>query len=247
VIALFERDPFAGDQLPTLVRLRGYRMAFGTWVEWYRSGNFWRREPDGEYAPMLRRTEQDGVEEVTLAEGNAALAARNFGAAFEIFQRQYESGSAAAGLRLAELQARGLGVPVDQAKAFALYRALAKEGEVSAEFYLGTFCENGIGTPMDFEQAAGWFLRAAARDYLPAIFSLGAMHANQRVSPRDDVTGLALLLEAGARAQGGDPKLRVVRENQPELVKRMKARMSAADVAEAERRAVRPARRGLRP
>jgi TPR repeat protein len=101
---------------------------------------------------------------------------------------------------------------------------------------------------VDFEQATGWYKRAAARDYLPAIFSLGALYANQRVSPGDDIRGLALLLEAGERAAGNDPKFRVVRENQPELVRRMKAWMTPQQITEAERRVrARPPRRGLRP
>lgn len=248
VIARFARDPFAGDKPPTLVRIRGYRMAMTTLGEWQRTGKFWRREPDGEYAPILRRTEAGEIEQMTLVEANAALAARSYGAAFELLKRDYETGSAAAGLRLAEMSARGAGAPADPARALEIYRSLAKEGEVTAEFYLGTFWENGIGTSVDFEQAKGWFQRAAARDYLPAIFSLGALYANQRVTPSDDIGGLALLLEAGERAAGSEPKFRVVRENQPELVRRMKARMTPEQIMEAEHRLrARPPRRGLRP
>ncbi len=248
VLALFARDPFEDETAPALIRLRGYRMAFAEFAEWRRSGNFWRREPDGDYAPMLRRSDNGDIEEISLAEGNAAMAARNFGAAFEIFSRYHQLGVAAAGLRLAELHARGLGVPADPAKAFEIYAALAREGEVAAEHFLGIFCENGIGTTTDFGMAARWYARAAARGHLPALFSLGAMHAAGRVVPRDDVTGLALLLEAGDRAQDGDPRLRAVREGQPELVRRMRARMSPAEVSEAERRAKnRPPRRALRP
>lgn len=248
VIALFARDPFP-DQPPSMVRMRGYRMAFTDFATWRKTGRYWRREPDGEYLPTLIMVKGGDIFATSLASGNVALANRDFAAAFGIFQLQYESGVAqAAGFRLAEMYARGLGMPADPARALALYQSLAKEGEVAAEQFLGTFCENGIGTAVDFPLAAKWYGRAAARDHVPAIFSLGAMHANERITPRDDVTGLALLLEAGERVAGSDPKLRVARETQPELVARMKSRMTAPQIAEAERRVrERPPRRGLRP
>jgi hypothetical protein len=247
VIALFARDPFP-EQRPTMVRMRGYRMAFADFETWRKTGSYWRREPDGEYLPALLLNENGEIGEASLAAGNALLARQNYGAAFALFQQQYEAGSPGAGLRLAEMHARGLGVPADPAKALALYAALAKEGEVAAEHFLGIYHENGIGTAVDFAQAAAWYRRAAARDYPPSIYALGVMHAADRITPRDDLTGLTLLLEAGARAKGDDATSRLVRTNQPELVKRMKERMSASDVAEAERRTSgRPVRRGLRP
>jgi hypothetical protein len=247
VIALFARDPFP-EQRPTRVRMRGYRMAFVDFETWRKTGNYWRREPDGEYLPTLLLNESGEIVEVSLAAGNAALAGRNYGTAFALFQQQYDAGVPGAGLRLAEMHARGLGVPADPAKALALYSALATEGEVVAEHFLGIYHENGIGTAVDFAQAAAWYRRAAARDYLASIYALGAMHALDRIAPRDDVTGLALLLEAGARAKGDDPTSRLVRTNRAELLKRLKERMPASAVAEAERRTNgRPVRRGLRP
>ncbi len=247
VIALFARDPFEGKR-PTMVRMRGYRMAFTDFATWRKTGNYWRREPDGEYLPSLLLNDRGELGEVSLAAGNAALANRNYDAALGIFQQQYEAGIPGAGFRLAEMHARGLGVPSAPAQALAFYAALAKDGEVAAEHFLGIYHENGLGTAVDFAQAAAWYRRAAARDYLASIYALGAMHALDRIAPRDDVTGLTLLLEAGARAKGDDPTSRLVRTNQPELVKRMKERMSVPDVAEAERRLRgRPVRRGLRP
>lgn len=248
VLALFARDPFP-DRPPTLVRLRGYRMAFTDFATWRATGNYWRREPDGEYLRTLMLSESGEIIEVSTGAGNAALAEGNHRAAREIFRQQFEAGvSAAAGFRLAEMYARGLGGPADPGRALAVYQTLAKEGEVGAEHFLGTFCENGIAGAVDFAQAAAWFGRAAARDYLPAVFSLGSMHANERVTPRDDVAGLALLLEAVERARGDDPKLGVVRQAGPGLVGRMKSRMTPAQISEAERRVrERPPRRGLRP
>jgi hypothetical protein len=248
VLALFARDPFQTGRRPSC-GMRGYRMAFTDFATWRATGNYWRREPDGEYLRTLMLNEAGEIIEVSTGAGNAALAEGNHRAAREIFRQQLEAGvSAAAGFRLAEMYARGIGGPADPARAREVYQTLAREGEVGAEHFLGTFCENGIGGPVDFAKAAAWFGRAAARDHVPAIFSLGSMHANERVTPRDDVAGLALLLESGERAKGDDPKLGVVRQTGPGLIERMKSRMTPTQVSEAERRVrERPLRRGLRP
>ncbi|MCX6952855.1 MAG: lipase maturation factor family protein [Verrucomicrobia bacterium] len=247
VISLFERDPFP-DRPPTMIRMRGYRMAFTDFETYRKTGNFWRREPDGEYLPMLALDERGQLAEFTLAEGDAALAKLNRARAVDIFQQQYQAGFLPAGFRLAEVYARGLGGPPDPAKALALYFDLAKEGEVVAEHYLGVFHELGLGVGVDFAQAAHWYGRAAQRGYLPALFNLGKLHAEARITPRDDVAGLAMLLEASERAKADDAPSRYVRENQPMQVKRIKERMTPRAISESEQRvAKRPQRTGLRP
>lgn len=247
VLALFESDPFP-DAPPTMMRMRGYRLAFTDLDTYRRTGKFWRREPDGDYLPMLRLTEGGQLAEENLAEGDAAMAARNAPRALEIFQQQFAAGFGPAGFRLAEIYARGLGVRANPAKAFEIYTALANEGEMVAEHYLGIFNENGLGVPVDFAKAAHWYRRAAERGYLLARFSLGTMHAADRIAPRDDVAGLAMLIEALDRAKGDDAGSRYVRENQPQQVKRITSRMTPKDIAEAGVRAAnRPLRTGLRP
>jgi hypothetical protein len=247
VIALFARNPFP-DRPPTLLRMRGYRMAFADWATQRTTGAYWRRELDGDYHAMLALDDRGQLVEYTLDEADAALARRDVRAAIAILERQYEAKFLPAGFRLADIYLRGIGVPRDPTKAFALYNELAKEGEVAAEHYLGICYESGIGVSVDYTAAAHWYGRAAARGYLPGIFSLGALYAGERVTPADDVAGLAWLLEAGERAKGDDPNSRFVRERQPALVKKMTDRMSATAVESAKRRAAdRPLRRGLRP
>ena len=236
VMALFAGDPFA-DRPATMVRMRGYRLAFTDLKTHRETGRYWRREPAGDYLPMMVIDEQGQIAEASLAAGDAALRARNYAEAFRIFEAQYEAGFAAAGFRLADMYARGAGGRANPAKAWALYAALAREGEVGAEHYLGICHEHGVGVPVDFAKAAGWYQRAADHGYLPAVFSLGLLHANDRIVPRDDVKGLAFLLTAAERATGDDPAARYVRENQAAPAKRLMERMTAADIAKAKVRA----------
>ena len=246
VTALFESDPFS-DRPATMVRMRGYRLEFTGLETRSQTGRYWRREPAGDYLPMMWIDERGQIGERSLAAGDAALRSGNYVEAWRIFEEDYAAGFSAAGFRLADMQARGAGGRANPAKAFALYTELAKEGEVGAEHYLGICHEYGVGVPIDYAKAASWYRRAADHGYLPAVFSLGTLHAQDRIAPRDDARGLSLLLAAAERATGDDPVSRHVRENQPALAKRLIERMTAADVARAKRRAVdlRPDRKPL--
>jgi len=135
------------------------------------------------------------------------------------------------------MQLKGQGTPRDPARAFALYTELAHEGEVVAEYELGVAYDFGNGVPIDYAQAASWYRLAARHGSLPALFNLGALHARDRIVPRDDVEGLALLLEASARATGEDPASSFVLQHQPAQVKLLTERMTPAAIARAHARA----------
>jgi len=161
----------------------------------------------------------------------------NFPAAFEFFSQQYAMGNLDAGFRLADMHLKGQGTPRDPARAFALFQELAHEGEVVAEYELGVAYEYGNGVPIDDDQAATWYRLAARHGSLAALFSLGGLHAHDRIVPRDDVEGLALLLEASARATGEDPASRFVLQHQPAQAKLLTERMTPADIARAHAKA----------
>ncbi len=246
VTALFRRDPFP-EGPPTQVRMRGYRLAFTDLETRRKTGHYWRREPDGEYLPMVEVDGEHRMGEATLAEGDAALAARNFPTAFAIFERQYAAGFLPAGFRLAEMLTRGVGVRQNPGAAHALYVALAREGEVRAEHYLGVCHEYGIGVPVDFAKAVAWYRRAGDRGYLLSRYALGVMHANERVTPRNDIEGLACLMQATALAEGDDPISRFIQDDQLRHFKRLTGRMSADGIADAASRSAAPLSRGIRP
>jgi hypothetical protein len=236
VVGLFQRDPFP-DSPPTLLRMRGYRLFFTDRATQRQTGKYWRKEPAGNYLPMLYLDETGRVLASNLAAAEEALHTGDNAAAVKILEHQYQQGNFEAGFRLADLLLKGQATAADPARAFAIFTTLAQEGEVLAEHNLGVCHEYGNGTPVDYTQAEAWYRRAARHGSLPALFSLGAMHASDRILPRDDIEGLALLIEASARAAGDDSASRYILEHQPAQVKRLKERMTAGDIAQAKLRA----------
>ena len=236
VMALFAGDPFP-DRPPTLIRMRGYRLRFTDAATHRRTGHYWHKEPAGTYMPMMMLDESGRVVESNLAPGDEALRGGNYQAAFEFFSQQYQMGNLDAGFRLADMHLKGLGTPRDPARAFALYTELAHEGEVVAEYELGVAYEFGNGVPIDHVRAASWYRLAARHGSLAALFSLGTLHAHDRILPRDDIEGLALLLEASARATGEDPASSFVLQHQPAQAKLLTERMTPAAIAKAHARA----------
>ena len=235
VVALFRRDPFP-DRPATIVRMRGYRFTFTGPETYRRTGDFWRKEFAGDYHPAIYLNDRGEMAEFSLAAVDEALRAGNAGGAFELCSRQFQLGNLDAGFRLAEMFARGIGVPPQPAQALAVLNDLAARGEVGAMHNLGACSEFGVGGPVDYARAAAAYRTAADRGYLLSLYSLGALHAQDRIRPRDDIAGLSFLLDAIARAKGNDPGSRFVREDRAGNVNRLRERMSPAAIAEAERR-----------
>lgn len=232
VMNLFASDPFP-DRPPTAVRMRGYRLTFVDPATHRRTGLFWHKEPAGNYLPMLYLDENGQVIEASLAPADDALRNHDYPAARVGYEQLFQMGNLEAGFRLADMYLKGLGTAADPAHAFGLYTALVSEGEVMAEYDLGACYEYGWGVSIDYAKAATWYRLAARHRSLPALYSLGALHAQDRILPRDDVEGLALLLEASARAMGDDPAGSFVLEHEPAQAKRLMDRMSPADIAKA--------------
>jgi hypothetical protein len=237
VMGLFQRDPFP-DRPPTQIRMRGYRLAFTDSAMQHRTGRFWRKEPAGNYLPMLYLDESGRVVQSSVAPGDEARRSGDYAAALGFYEQQYTMGNLEAGFRLAEMHMKGLGTAADPARAFALYTELAHEGEVVAEYDLGVSYEYGNGVPVDYGQAATWYRLAARHGSLPAIYSLGALYANDRILPRDDIEGLTLLLDAAGRATtGGDPAAGFILAHEPAQAAQLMERLSPEDIAKARQRA----------
>ena len=236
VIARFRRDPFP-DRPPTVMRMRRYRLFLTDAETHRRTGHYWRKELVGDYLPPFYLTAQGEVAQFSLADVEAAMAAGNYGAAMAVLERQYELGNLEAGLRLADMYARGQGVVAQPAKVFALTTEVAERGELRGLHGLGLCYEFGVGVTVDYAKAAALYRRAAAGGYLRSMFSLGALSAQARLGPKDDIEGLAWLLTALHRATSEDAAARLIREQQPALAQRLMARMSAEDVAQAKARA----------
>jgi hypothetical protein len=236
VMALFRRDPFP-DRPPTVVRMRGYRLTFTSPETHRRTGDFWSKEFAGDYLPALYLDAHGMIAPFDLAPADAALSAGRPATAFALCEPQFLLGNLDAGFRLAEMLARGVGVRAQPEQAFALLSELAARGEVGALHNVGACYEFGVGVPVDYAKAAAAYRAAADRGYLLSLYSLGALHAQDRILPRDDIAGLTFLLEAIAHASGDDPASRFVREDRARHVSRIKGRMDAAAIAQAERAA----------
>ena len=137
-----------------------------------------------------------------------------------------EVGNALAAFQYAQLLEYGDQVAADPAKAVVYYRAAAEAGNGNAAFRLGrAYAESELGLPRDFTRTLAYY-QAAVATVPEAILNLGAMYASGLVVRRDFVEGLAWLLVAKQDHDLGG-----------EATAQVQQRLSAARVAEAEKRA----------
>jgi len=233
VIGLFPVDPFP-DRPPTLMRMRYYQLSFTDFAAWRRNGHFWRKEYKGDYLPMLYVNEDGRLAESDLAAGDAALKQGNYPAALATYGRLYQVGDPAAGFRLANLLAHGLGTGKSPAQSFAIYTELAARGEFEAGNNLGLCYEYASGVPVDYAKAAAWYRTAAEHESLIALYNLGALYAKGRIAPPDDIEGLTLIREASDRAVGADALARYIRQDPSGYAKKLEDRLTPAEIAQAE-------------
>ena len=238
VMRLFPADPFAGRP-PTMIRMRGYRLSFTDLATYRRTGDFWRREPAGDYLPMMILGEDGQISQLSLEAGDTALGSGNYFSALSIFNHQYQVGDLEAGFRLAQMYSQGLGVEANPAKVYEIYRALTREGDIGAENNLGVCYEYGVGVPVDYAQAAAWYRRSADHGNLLGLYDLGLLYAEGRVAPHNDVEALTLLLQALERARRGDPLGPSLPGDSAAQVSRVEARLTGDEIAAAKAQAIR--------
>ncbi|MGC4071508.1 MAG: lipase maturation factor family protein [Nibricoccus sp.] len=236
VMNRFKRDPFS-DEPPSVIRMRRYRMKYTDPETLRRTGHYWTKEFDADYAPAMYMNEDGEIAQFSLAKADAALQSRNFKSAFNEYEKQYEFGNLDAGYRLAFIHTRGLGVPRSPEKAHELFSQLADRGEARAMHQLGMCYEFGDGVPIDHRQATIWYRRAADRGLLHAIYALGTLAAKDRMVPRDDIEGLSLLLTAANRAAGDKALGDFILQDHPTQVSRITGRMTAVQIEQAKKRA----------
>ncbi|MEO7411892.1 MAG: lipase maturation factor family protein, partial [Opitutaceae bacterium] len=244
VLALFERDPFT-DRPPTVIRMRRYRFTFTDPATLGRTGRYWIKEFVGDYQPAMFIDEKDNIAQFDLGPADAAVRAGNHGAAYAEYERQYQLGNLEAGFRLADMIARGLGVPVQPERVFALFSDLAGRGEVKGMHNVAVCYEYGIGVAPDIAKACEFYRRAAELGHFASLHTLGRLAAEDGLTPRNDPLALAALAIAASRAADDEASLAFVRANQPALLAKLKARMSASELAEAK--ALAAARRAVLP
>ena len=107
-------------------------------------------------------------------------------------------------------------------------RRAADQGYANAQFLLGFAYSNGEGVPLDDAESIAWFRRAAEQGHDAAQWMLGTMYAwGGRGTPRDEVAAYMWLHLAVSQNDGHDRS----------PLDQLEARMSPAQIAEAQRRA----------
>ena len=137
-----------------------------------------------------------------------------------------EQGDPEAQVRLGDLYQRGDGVPENDAEAVAWYLRAAGQGYADAQFRLGSVYGNGRGVPLDYAESLAWFHRAAEQGHDAAQWMLGTTYSwGLRGAPRDEVAAYMWLHLALSQNDKHDRS----------PLDRLEARMSSAQIAEAQR------------
>ena len=147
------------------------------------------------------------------------------------YRKAAEQGLANAQFSLGEMYREGRSVPQDDAEAVAWFRTAAEQDHADAQFSLGGIYREGRGVPQDDAEAVAWFRHAAAQGHARAQFNLGLLYDQGRGVPQDDVEAHTWLSLAAFRSTGADyDRIGTARTA-------VAARMTAADLSEAQRRA----------
>ena len=142
-----------------------------------------------------------------------------------------DQGHAAAQNNLGVLYGNGRGVPQDSAEAVRWYRLAADQGNAIAQYNLGVRYDNGEGVPLDYVEAVRWYRLAAEQGVTFAQIGLGSMYEFGEGVPQNYVEAHMWFSLAAAQASRED------REDYVEARDAVAARMTADQIAEAQRRA----------
>lgn len=105
--------------------------------------------------------------------------------------------------RLAMRLEKGLGVPVDEARARILYTEAAEAGDAAAQNNLGYRLQQGLcGFELNEADAVGWYKKAAEQDDASAIKNLGLCYLKGKGVKEDQQKARELMEKA--RALGND-------------------------------------------
>jgi TPR repeat protein len=121
----------------------------------------------------------------------------------------------------------------DYATAAAIWRPLAEQGNAEAQTLLGAMYWSGDGLPRNHAEAAKWYLRAAQQGYARAQNDIGFMYGfGEGIPPRDDVQAYKWISLAITHytAKNQDRLDQAMKDRAT-----LKARMTAAQLAQAER------------
>jgi len=117
--------------------------------------------------------------------------------AFATLLRLAQTGDPQAEVALGYFYAKGIGTPVDDAKAVELFERAAQKNHPAAIYNLAVSYEfGGTGLPRDRAKAEALYRRSAALDHAPSMHRLALMYLAGKAVPRDIGLGRALLERA---------------------------------------------------
>ncbi len=146
-----------------------------------------------------------------------------------------EQGLANAQFILGVFYENAKGVPRDFIEATKWYQRAADVGLDVAQYNLGVMYDRGRGVPQAYAEAAKWYSMAADQGQPEAQFNLGLMYDKAQGVAQDDIQAHKWLNLASSRFPASEKKkIAAAIKNRD----RVAARMSAAQVAEAQRRAI---------
>ena len=157
---------------------------------------------------------------------------RDYAGAVRSYRLAALQGHADAQNNLGVLCARGTGVPQDYIEAWKWFRRAAQQGHAGAQFNLGRLYTVGHGVQQSDAEAAKWFRRAAEHGFADAQMDLGYMYARGLGVPQDWVAAHMWFALAASLAE-----LKADRDNAAQNQAIAASRMTAAQIAEALRRA----------
>jgi hypothetical protein len=161
----------------------------------------------------------------------SASAPTNSPADIERVRRAAEKSDPIAQLRLAQAYANGDGVPQSYEQMHRWLRAAADQGSVEAQYWRGVLFRDAVGVAADPAQAAQLFRKAADQGHGLAQGNLGHLYALGQGVLQDYVEAHKWLNVAASRLSGDERKQCV------EMRDKVAAQMTAAQVAEAQKRA----------
>ena len=170
--------------------------------------------------------------------GDAAASGGHTVQAAELYRRGAEQGDATAAFKLGRMIEAGTLRDPTFGSAGGWYGRARDLGDVVGCHHAGTGLEYGnLGLGKSIETARAYYARAAERGYMQSQYNLGTLYANQYLD--DNMEGLAWLLVSQNTARGcaTEPGCKWVLDDPPHHIAKLKARMSADEIAKAEIRA----------
>ena len=157
---------------------------------------------------------------------------QDYAEAMQWYRKAAEQGHAPAQNNLGVMYEKGLGVRRDYAEAMQWYRKAAEQGDARAQHNLGVMYEKGLGVPQDYAEAVRLWKPLAEQGNADAQNNLGVMYENGQGVPQDYVLAHVWFNLSASRQT--DPENR---ERTAKARDRVAAKMTPAQITEAQRRA----------